>query len=555
MSRGIIAALLFVLCVSAVKAQQQYAFRVSFTDKNTTTHTLTNPIAYLSQRAIDRRTTQGIGIDSTDLPVPASYIQGVLSASSGILHTKSRWFNHIVILVSNPANINAVQALPYVSSTEEVGRFFTTLHNRMTQSQPENEGVETNSLAKSSGDPNYYGPNTWPQITMVNGDYLHDQGYKGNGMLIAVLDDGFVSVPTHPGFDSLNQENRILETHNFVLDTNYIYGVSSNHGAAVLGTMAANEPGTYVGTAPYAEYALYITENLSSETPTEMYQVLAGAERADSLGADIITISSGYNTFDNPYPDLNFNDLNGSSTIAAKAANMATKKGILFVATAGNDGSVGLLTPGDADSALTVGAVQANGNAWSSSGHGPNSSGRIKPDVVTLGAPAYVSNPGGTYSYGNGTSYSTPQIAGWAACLWQAKPNATPRALRAAIDSSAHVHTAPEIQRGYGIPNFMVAAQLLNVPVVPKDMADWVAVGPNPFSEEVSIFTNLSISDDVRFRITDVSGKMLHANSQKIDSGIRSTKVALPANLAGGIYFLYVSSGNKGAVLKLVKNN
>lgn len=560
MRTGFFLALLFVCCQAGLRAQQ-YAYRVSFTDKNTTTHTLTNPIAYLSQRAIDRRTADGIAIDSTDLPVPDAYVQGVLTASSGILHTKSRWFNHIVILVSDQADIIPVQSLPYVSGTLQVGDFAVNLHNREAPqpvSNPDKYSLPTEGLplpatmARSTGSPAYYG-NTWDQTDMVKGDYLHDQGFKGAGILIAVLDDGYAAVPTHPGLDSLRSENRIWETHNFVLDTPYIYSIPSNHGTSVLGTMAANVPGTYVGAAPHAYYALYITENLTSEKPVEMEQVLAATERADSIGADVISISGGYNTFDNPYPDLTSADLNGNSTIAAQAASMATAKGILFVATAGNEGGGGLLTPGDADSALTIGAVLPNGNAWNSSSHGPNGAGHVKPDVVTLGAPAAVLSST-AYITGNGTSYSTPQIAGWAACLRQAKPNATPRMIRAAIDSSAHVHTAPEVQRGFGIPNFQLAADMLSVPFVISRMSDWASVAPNPTGNDINLFTNLSLSDDVACTITDVSGRVVTRLTAKADSGVSKTTISLPGNTAPGIYFLKVISGSREATIKIVKD-
>jgi serine protease AprX len=556
--KGSFIALLLFVCIGAASAQQT-AYRVSFSDKNNTPYTLSNPIAYLSQRAIDRRTAQGVAIDSTDLPLLDAYVQGVLTASSGVLHTRSRWFNHIVILC-NPANIGAVNALPYVTGTVQVGDYSTNLHNRESHNtgdikDPKEEIKDPlfNTFAKSTGSAAYYGA-TWDQTTMVKGDCLHDQGFKGEGMLIAVLDDGFYYEPSHVGFDSLHIQNRIIDRHNFVLDTSYIYGSTSNHGGAVLSTMAGNVPGTYVGSAPNAEYALYITENLSSEKPIEMEQVLAATERADSLGADVVTISSGYNTFDNPYADLGINDLNGITTPAARAANMATKKGILFVATAGNDGSAGLLTPGDADSALTVGAVTPSGGAWTASGHGPNGAGQIKPDVVTLGAPANVFGVSG-YSQGSGTSYSTPQMAGWAACLRQAKPNATPYDLRNAINKSANLYTTPEIQRGYGIPNFCVAADNLNILFVPKNMSDWASVAPNPFIGDIDLWTNLSLSDNVAYRLTDITGKTVLSNTQKVDSGIKKISIPVPANTPSGVYFLHVTSGSKEATIKIVKTN
>jgi hypothetical protein len=556
--KGIISALLFVLTAAELSAQQQHAYRVSFTDKNATTYTLNNPIAYLSQRAIDRRANQGITIDSTDLPVVDSYIQGVLTASGGILHTRSRWFNHIVILVSDPADITPVQALPYVASTTDVGYFPSGLHNKPSGGGNNNEEQTTafpiGSLAKSTGDPAYYG-GTWDQTEIVNGDYLHDQGYKGQGMLIAVLDDGYVAVPTHEVFDSINLQNRILETHDFVRDTNHIYDISSNHGGSVLAQIAGNVPGTFIGSAPDASFALYITENLNAENPTELENVVAGIERADSIGADVISHSSGYNTFDSPYPDLLPSELDGKTTLAAKAANMATTKGILYVVTAGNEGVGGLLTPGDADSALTVGAVDVNGNAWGQSSHGPNFAGHIKPDVVTMGAGARIITIGGAYSNGSGTSYATPQMAGWATCLWQASPGATPRMLRAAIDTSAHIHQAPENQRGFGIPNFQVAANLLNVKQVVKNMSSWVNVAPNPFSGDFTLWTNLSISDNISYRLTDISGKTILADTRKVDSGVHDTRVTMPHNLAAGIYFLKVTSTGKETTIKMAKTN
>lgn len=558
--KGIISALLFILSIlsAAELSAQQYAYRVSFTDKNNTPYTLNNPIAYLSQRAIDRRTTQGIAIDSTDLPVLDTYIQGVLTASGGVLHTRSRWFNNIVILVDAQADIIPVQALSYVSDATEVGYFSTDLHNRPAGSgnneEPTTPFPSIGSLAKSTGDPAYYG-NTWNQTTIVKGDYLHDQGYKGQGKLIAVLDDGYAAVPTHEIFDSINLQNRILETFDFVRSSDDIYSLPSNHGANVLAQIAGNKPGTYVGSAPNASFVLYVTENLTSETPTELEQVLAGAERADSIGADVISHSSGYNTFQSPYPDLLPSELDGKTTVAAKAANMATKKGMLYVVTAGNDGSAGLLTPGDADSALTVGAVNFSGATYSQSGYGPNYAGHIKPDVTTMGVDAATITIGGMYSNGTGTSYSTPQMAGWATCLWQSSPNATPRMLRAAIDTSAHIHQAPEIQRGFGIPNFETAAALLNVKYVVKNMSGWVSIAPNPFSDEFSIWTNLSISDNVNYVLTDISGKVILTDTKKVDSGTQDTKVALPKGLATGMYFLKITSTGKEATIKVVKTN
>ena len=552
---------LLLLSNSSARAVQ-YAYRVSFTDKNNTTYTFSDPLAYLSQRALDRRAVQGIAIDSTDLPVSDIYIQNVLTATSGILHVRSRWFNHIVILVDDPADVSSLSSLPYVSEVKQVGYYSTSLHFRQAEEsandkfKAEMAVPSFSSLAKTTGSAAFYGA-TWPQTTMVNGDYLHDNGYMGQGKLIAVLDEGFLDVPNNvDGFDSLLSSGRLLAKHDFVRDTDFVYH-HGNHGTNSLSSMAGYWPGTYVGSAPLASYLLFITED-QTEQPIEMDNLLAASEKADSFGADVINISLGYNTFPGlPGNDFTHADLDGKTTLAAKAANMATSKGILFVASVGNEGLTGwgfLLTPGDADSALSIGGVKPDETYWQPSSPGPNSSGRIKPDVVVTAGPSQVLSGGNPVGI-NGTSYATPQVAGWAACLLQSKPGATPHMLRAAIDSSAHLHANPTPEMGYGIPNFHIAADILNVKVIPQLTNGWANVMPNPFSDKLSLWTTLTISDNISYSITDISGRVWLSASQKVDSGTTETKIVLPTDVPSGMYFIRVVSSAKEATLKLVKSN
>src|SRR6185437_307558 len=315
--------------VIGLAQQPQYAFRITFADKKGTL-SLKDPTAFLSARAISRRSAASITIDSTDLPISPLYLDTVLTTTGGILHTTSRWLNDCVILVTDSSKILGLASKSYVTGITQVAYYPTGLKRPAKAGKFDLEHKSLSAIAKrTTGSSLYYG-NTYNQTTMVNGDYLHDAGFKGQGKLIAVLDAGYIAVDTHPGFDSLRQSGRLVDVHNFTLDTSYVYSYD-DHGTGVLSTMAGYIPGTYVGTAPLAEYALYVTEDDLSEQPIEMDNMVAGAERADSIGADIISTSLGYDLFDDPAYNLTYPDIDGKTTVAAKAVNIATQKGILFV--------------------------------------------------------------------------------------------------------------------------------------------------------------------------------------------------------------------------------
>jgi len=321
--------------------------------------------------------------------------------------------------------------------------------------------------------------------------------------------------------------------------------------------MAGDVANTFVGTAPAASYALYVTEDDSSEQPIELINMLCAAERADSVGADVITTSLGYNTFDNPAFDFVFaTDFDGKSTTAAKAANIATKKGILFVATAGNEGGDSwnmILTPGDADSAFTIGSVQVDGVNAANSGYGPNAAGQVKPDVCGMGAPAAIFTET-AYTSQDGTSFSTPQIAGWAACLWEANPTATPFQLKQAIIRCASSYGAPGTHIGYGIPNFPCTEQILDVKALPNiSRANWVSAAPNPFTDEIKLTVSPNASQDVDFTLTDITGKTVASLRRFLYSGYSSSVTFTVPSLPGGIYILRAVSGTQQQVLKMEK--
>jgi serine protease AprX len=555
---GVCGLVIFLLLGKTATASQ-YAFEVWFTDKNNTPYSFSSPLTYLSPRALARRSAQGIAIDSTDLPVNPTYVDSVIALTGGTLHETSRWLNMCMVLLSDSSQILNLGGKPFIKNIKLVGYYSSGLHRSTgTTSGGSLSGTGTN--VTTSGGASYYG-NTWTQTHLVNGNYLHDLGYMGQGKLIAVLDAGFIGTDSHPAFDSMWTGGRVVDTFDFVFHNSSVF-MQDNHGTEVLSTIAGNVPGTFVGSAPYASFALYVTEYNGGDQPLEMDNMLCAAERADSLGADIITESVGYDLFDYPPgAGQNFStDLDGKTTIAAQAANIATKKGMLFVATAGNDGQGYLtwgnhiLTPGDADSALTIGAVDGSGNIAAFSGYGPNAAGQVKPDVCAMGFGAYTVNASGGYATPMGTSISTPQVAGWAACLWQAHPAATPYKIKDAIRKCASSYSSPGVQLGYGVPDFQCTDNVVGIKNLPlAGTANWVAAVPNPFSNEIILSVTPDAQQTVDFHLTDMTGREVATLHAYLRKGYNAPVSFSIPQLPAGVYMLKAVSPTQTQVLKLEK--
>ena len=536
----------------SILAAPQYAYRVSFANKGGTVLNLSNPLSFLSQRAVDRRNRLGISIDSSDLPVSPVHLQNVLTLTSGILHVTSRWLNDCVVLLSDSTQIHQLDNKPYVIATKFVGYYSAQLHSK--HSDDTAEVINSSAAQRTTGTAAYYGSGPWAQTSMVHGDFLHDMGYKGEGMMIAVLDDGFAGINTDPYYATLISSGRLVDQYNFVLKS-ATANMVENHGVQCLSTMAANIAGQYVGSAPNAKYVIYSTEQQFSERPIELDNFVAGLERADSVGVDVVSSSLGYNTFDDPSLNLTFSELDGATTIAARDVNWATSKGMLIIMSAGNEGGDtwnNILTPGDADSALTIGNVDANGVIAGNSGFGPNAAGVQKPDVCTLGFPASIVL-NGAVTGGTGTSFSTPQIAGWAACLWQSYPTAKPYDIRYAINKCADHYTTPDNHRGYGIPNFQCAYATLSVGTLDTTHAAWlVLMNGNPFTDNITLQINSSKQEGVHFSLTDMSGKVLWITEQQVTPKQELT-LSFPDTLPTGMYVLKATSDSHTQSLRLVK--
>jgi serine protease AprX len=518
-------------------------FWVQFTDKNSSPYTTTNPSVYLSQRSIQRRANQNIPITFYDLPVNPSYVTQVLSTGNVTLNFRSRWFNAISITTSDQNALNFIATLPFVQSVTGVGRM----------KRPDNfrEEEDWESYLKMQPPPNllqvpYNYGNSFAQANQVNAVCLHNQGYSGQGMVIAVLDDGFRNVNTIQPFDSIRINNQILGTYDFVANSPNVYGVGG-HGTQVLSCMAGYTDNQLVGTAPKAKYYLLRTENASTEFIVEEDYWVAGAEYADSVGADIICTSLYYTTFDNPSQNHTYAQMDGKTTRCAKAAAFTARVGMITFACAGNSGTSSWFyigTPADADSILAVGAVNSSGALASFSSRGPSSDGRVKPDICARGVSAVVCNTSGGITTASGTSFATPICAGAAACLWQSQPTFSAMQIRQAIIQSSSQYLNPDSLKGYGIPNFCNASIIVGGSEISS--GSHTNIFPNPAFPGSEIFFR-GFEGDGLLTLTDVQGKIIFRG--KI-SGNTTHSIKTPEH--AGLYFWTVAGTSKMVSGKLI---
>lgn len=431
-------------------------------DKGTNPFSISNPIQYLTQRSIDRRTRQSIAIDSTDLPITPRYIDSIRLAGAVTILNTSKWLNQVAIQTTDAAALAKINSFPFVLSTGPLAP-----RNNLDD-KPVNKKLD----AELTGKPNpvtsdiiaadYYNYGaSYGQVHLHNGEFLHNRGFRGQGMHMAVLDAGFFHYLTLPTFDSVRNNGQILGTWDFVAG-NASVDEDNAHGMQCLSTIAANMPGVFMGTAPKTSFYLYRTEDVNSEYPIEEQNWVAGMERADSLGIDISSTSLGYFTFDNPVFNYTYaTHLDGNSTLSAKGADMAAKKGIICVLAAGNEGNGSwhfIITPSDADSVMAVGAVNTSGVVGGFSSYGPSSDGQIKPAVAAVGVAAVIANAStGQPGFGSGTSFACPNMAGLTTCLWQAFPEVNNMRIITVMQESATRATNPDDRVGYGIPDMKKA--------------------------------------------------------------------------------------------------
>ncbi|MBN1339143.1 MAG: S8 family serine peptidase [Bacteroidales bacterium] len=488
--------LLFAFSVLIAGAFAQVApdkYWVKFTDKNNSPFSIENPGDFLTQRAIDRRTAYSIPVDESDLPVNPVYLQGVAATGATVL-TTSRWFNSVTVYTTSSSVIDAINNLPYVQSVLKASSPSGT--NADPQDKPFFSAEEymvsaPDGLKSQSSASTYNYGDAYNQIHMLNGDLLHDMGYNGNGMVIAVLDAGFLNADNLAAFDSIWDNGRVLGYKDFVSPQDPNLFNSHFHGTAVLSTMAANLPGVMVGTAPGASYWLLRSEDGATENLIEELNWVSAAEYADSVGADVINSSLGYTVLDDPAWSHTYADMDGNTTPITIGADKAMSKGMIVVNSAGNSGGSAWLyigAPADGDSVFSIGAVDANGNYAGFSSVGPTHDGRLKPNVVAQGQGTAFIDPGsGGVAFGSGTSFSSPITAGLVACLWQANHSARNTYITAAIEQSASLYSNPNMELGHGIPDYALANSILTIIGHPDLNPENMTVSPSPFGAAFSV--------------------------------------------------------------------
>ena len=553
--RQILSIVLFFLVTSGFSQIPQKYF-IAFTDKNNNPYSIGDPGAFLTQRAINRRIAQGISITEEDLPVTPSYVDAVTTTGVQVF-TRCKWYNGVTVRVADTNVLASIRALPFVQSVTRVSSYDfkkSAISDRkfMLESEfgngTENHHPESNGSAASYN----YGP-SYNQIHLLNGDLLHDMDYRGQGKVIAVLDAGFLDADNNPVFDSLRTNNQILGTRDLVNPGGNVYA-EHYHGAAVLSTMGGNTPGELIGTAPKANYWLIRTEDAETENIVEEYNWVVGAEMADSVGADVINSSLGYTVFDNGWMDHTCADMNGYTNPSSRGANIAANKGMALSISAGNEGGsfwTCVSSPSDALNALSIAAVDESGNYASFSSTGIINGTYVKPNIASQGQNCYVGYPGGSFGYGNGTSYASPINAGMVACLWQAIPAVDQSQLRTAIQESANQYTNPDKYLGYGIPDYNKAMLLLHVS---RPGESSIMAYPNPFTDDFAISFDTNMTGKMELSLVSVTGVLVMKKEIYRTAGSGKTyDIKDVANLAPGMYILKISSGTTSENIRLVK--
>lgn len=521
-------------------------YLVRFTDKDQSPYSIDRPEEFLTQRALDRRNKQGIAINVTDIPIDPTYVQGVANTGAKVI-IQVKWINAIIIETDLQSVLDDVNALAYVSAIEPTNKRLSA-----NKSKPIDKfAVEASAPMKSTQVDPVYGE-AFNQIDMVNGVALHDAGFKGEGMVIAILDAGFLNVDVRTIFQSLWDNNQILGNYNFVDPSSDVFGFHS-HGTLVLSVMGGSLPGVFLGTAPEADYWLLLTEDVGSEFLIEEYNWIAGAAFADSVGADVINSSLGYTEFDDAFYDHTYADLDGNTTEVTKAADLAASKGIIVVNSAGNSGDDPwkyIIAPADGDSVFTIGAVDAGGIITGFSSYGFESDSRVKPNIVAQGGSTVLANEYvDDIKTANGTSFSSPLIAGMMACLWQAIPDANNMDVIYAVEQSASQYSNPDNQYGYGIPDFDAARLYLGITNQYLSENSFL-ISPNPVSTSALVQWKESETSFEWIELLDIQGRVLMRDDLEANS--KFYRLSLESS-ESGIYFLRIGNQNQTLTQKIIK--
>ena len=533
-------------------AQSNPRYLVLYKDKLNSPYSVEKPTEYLSQRSISRRTRQNIPVTTRDFPVNPAYVSAIKQTGASVIYS-SRWFNGSLVEAS-AAQFEQIKKLSFYKGVE--------LNLPVANITSKSAGIEriaaVNDKLETTEDLDY--GRMRDQLVLLEADQLHKKGFHGENMIIAVMDEGFYQANQIGYLKTMFDEKRVVDTHDFVARDGNVYN-DGTHGLNVLSTMAAYQPGTMIGIAFKASYALYRTENSAGESPYEEITWLLAAERADSLGADVINSSLGYSTFDGefntPAYNYSYQNMDGKTTIISRAARFATRTGILVVNSAGNEGNDPwkyIVAPADVDSVLSVGASNYDKSYASLSSIGPNAAGQQKPDLAAVGNGTVVGNSSGTVSTGSGTSFSSPQIAGLCAILWQSYSNLTAQQIISALKKSGNQAANPDNLLGYGVPSVGAAERIISQEYVPLgteiNLLQSIILSPNPAENDLTLTIPQSLVGKKALLGLFLSNGATISSSE---INLANKTTVSTSALTTGLYMAKIKVGNLERTLKFIK--
>jgi len=509
---------------------------VFFKDKQGTPFQIDQPLDFLSPRAIARRAKHGLAIDSSDLPVSPQYVDDIKALAIETFFT-TKWMNGVIVQMTAD-KISEVLALPYVDTVEFVAPGVLLA-----------QAAETSGSSIAVTSPADIPEPTRLQNEMIGIDQMHADGFFGEGVLVAVFDDGFANYHRLPAFEAL-QEGRLLYTKDFTTNADDVDN-NFTHGTRVLSVMGASD-GNFKGSLPAATYILSVTE-AEGEYRVEEYNWLFATEMADSAGVDIINTSLAYGIFDDPAMSYDVDDMDGQTTVISRASQMAADKGIFLVNAAGNAGHriwQKILAPADVEGVMSVGAVTSSGERAFFSSVGPNANGTIKPDLMAKGAGTAVIDADGQYRFQNGTSFSAPLIAGLAGGLLNKYPELTAPELFETLIASANQFDAPDSVYGHGIPNYL-ETELLVAIQEEAERAEGIKLYPNPINDNTLhlVINSAVIQAPLTVDLLDTNGR--HILHKVLSHGQGVYQFQLP-ELSNGLYFLRIKSRMGNTVKRLL---
>ncbi len=517
------------------KASASEKMWIYFTDKDNSGQNIT-----LDDKAIQRRLKVDIKDTWYDRPVAQSYI-AVMEELGAVIHNKSRWLNAVSI-TSDINIINEISLLPFVKKTVPVAVYKKNKHE-FSQLQSSRKLSVIDSLD--------YGY-AQEQIEQINCHTAHQAGYTGQGVRVLILDTGFNT--ERSVFDSLT----IIDEWDFINNDGNTeneandYSSQHNHGTMVFSTLAGYDPGNLIGPAFGAEFLLAKTEDVTNESQVEEDNYVAALEWGEQLGADIMSSSLGYLDW------YSYCDMDGNTGVTTIAVDIATSLGMLCITSAGNWGTSSpppnpcdtlyyyISAPADADSVISVGAVNSNGEIASFSSHGPTYDGRIKPEVCARGVSTWGVNANSdSYRTGSGTSLSAPLVSGAAAVILSAHSDWTPMQVREAMMMTADRVDNPDNNYGYGVIDVMAAIDYETSSINHNNIPDEfliLNVYPNPFNPTTTIRFSVEARHASLLQVFDITGRLVETieNDKLLPGEHAYTWDA--SGLSSGIYFVQLKT-------------